>query len=122
MILVGGFITLFSVITEMIKLTNILSLISCPSSLLGLNTVSTEGLFLGMAEMTNGCKLIAGLNIPLKLPILCFLISFGGFCVHAQSVSLLQEAKLPCKPYITGKTLCGFLSFFLCIIWETIKV
>lgn len=116
MLLVGGFIVFFSVITEIISMTGILSIISLPLSLLGIDSRLTESLILASAEMTKGCRLTADLNTPLKLPFLCFAVSFGGFCVHAQSLSLLEEANLPWKPYITGKVICGFISLFVCII------
>ncbi|MCD8090929.1 MAG: hypothetical protein LUD81_10010, partial [Clostridiales bacterium] len=116
MISVGGFIVLFSVITRITRLTGILRLISSPLSLLGIDKALTERLVLSILEMTNGCRLIAETNTPLKLPFLCFIISFGGLCVHAQSAALLEESSLPCLPYITGKIICGLISFFLCCI------
>ncbi|MCC8014209.1 MAG: hypothetical protein LIO87_03355, partial [Eubacterium sp.] len=116
MINVGGFIVFFSVITELISLTGILKAILNPLSLLGIDSRLSESFILALVEMTKGCALISQWSEPLRLPFLSLLISFGGFCVHAQSISFLSSVNLPVGNYIKGKLLSAVLSFACCLL------
>lgn len=116
MLNVGGFIVFFSVVTELIRLSGILKVVSEPLSLFGISGKLTENLLLSLTEMTNGCRLISLCDMPFKLPLLSLIISFGGLCVHAQSTSLLSAANLPAGKYIKGKVLCAVLSFGYCLL------
>ncbi|MCD8238165.1 MAG: hypothetical protein LUC92_02345 [Clostridiales bacterium] len=116
MINVGGFIVFFSVITELISLTGILKAVSNPLSLLGISPSLSQSFILALVEMTKGCALISQWSEPLRLPFLSLLISFGGLCVAAQSISFLSSVGLPAGSYIKGKLISAVLSFAYCII------
>ncbi|MCD7854027.1 MAG: hypothetical protein LUG66_00205 [Clostridiales bacterium] len=116
MINVGGFIVFFSVITELVSLTGILKSVSSPLSHLGIDPLLSESFILALVEMTKGCALISQWSEPLRLPFLSLLISFGGLCVAAQSISFLSSVGLPVGNYIKGKLISAVLSFAYCII------
>lgn len=66
----------------------------------------------GLIEITQGLKFLAtsNLNINLKIIISSFLISFGGFCIHAQVFSILDNKKIRYLPYLLSRLLHGILS------------
>lgn len=103
---VCGFIIMFSIIIEIIKNT-----FSLPINLL-------TSLFLGLIEITNGCKLITAshFNIYLKLSLISFLCSFSGLSIISQCYSFLSKNKVPFIKYFTLKFLQGIISFFITFI------
>ena len=113
-LMIGGFIILFSVITSILKLSGILALISkalcalMPFAQLEPQTVS--GIIIGLLEMTNGIKECAALDIALvhKLMIVSFLLGFGGLSINAQVLSVVGRAKLKMGLYTFMKILQGF--------------
>lgn len=119
MITVGGYIVLFAVVTCLIYVSGILTFLFLPLSFLGGEKILlAKSFLLGLLEMTNGCSLLCSCDTRLKLPLLCFIVSFGGLSVHAQSAGFLENAGLPFGPYIKGKIFSAFLSFFMCLFWE----
>lgn len=69
-------------------------------------------LLLGSLELAGGANLLASAACPAvwKLCAAAFLLGWGGFCVHGQTLSILQEAGLPVSSYLLGKLLHGLLS------------
>ena len=116
MITIGGFIVLFSVVTRLLSMMGLMSLFTLPLRALGLEGEMSEGIVTGLFEITKGCAHIAKAHSPLVPPVICMLISFGGFSIHAQSVSLLSVRRLPVMPYILGKTASSLLAFILSLI------
>ncbi len=116
---VGGVITLFSVIVDLLFALKILYL---PTKLFGVilgDTLVSESLAVGMLECTLGItKLATGGITPLSLPIAGFLCGFGGFCIIAQSVTFLKNAKIKTAPFIIAKLLHGGLSFVFCLLFN----
>ncbi len=66
----------------------------------------------GLLEITQGLKYLtlSNLNINIKTIISSFLISFGGFCIHAQVFSILNTKKIRYMPYFISRIIHGFLS------------
>ncbi len=71
-----------------------------------------QGLLCGSLELTSGTARLANADLPRKFLIssLCFLCGWGGCSVQLQTVSILQEAGLPCRDYLKAKLLHGLLS------------
>jgi len=73
----------------------------------------------GFIEVTQGLKYISlsNFDIELKAIISTFLISFGGFCIHAQVFSILDNKKIRYYPYFISRLIHGIISslitFFL---------
>lgn len=113
---IGGFIVIFSVIISLIKnniyihiiITQLEKYLSLPSETL-------YCLFLGSIEITNGCSIIANLQIslPIKLSIISFLCSFSGLAIIAQVSSFVSDTKINYSKYILFKALQGIFSFII---------
>ncbi len=72
-------------------------------------------LLCGILEVTSGLKLLSSINISLmyKFIIATFFICFGGFCVHAQIMSILKEKKISYLPFLKARFVQGIIG---CII------
>lgn len=112
-VMIGGFIVLFSVILSMLNTSNILNIVSQAFSPIlkcfGITDFKFATAFTsGIIELTNGASLIC--NIPCKTIsiniILCaFLLGFGGISILFQVFSITSKSKISIKPYIIGKFL-----------------
>lgn len=110
---VGGFVIIFSVITNIIK-SNIFFDIAIKNvtNILQINKNLIEGLLLGIIEMTNGCYLISSLStdIYIKIIIISFLLGFSGFSIVSQVYSFTYKYNLSMKKYILRKFMQGLIS------------
>lgn len=72
----------------------------------------------GILEITQGLKYlsISNLNNVIKIIIASFLISFGGFCIHIQVFSILDNKKIRYFPYLFSRIIHGLLSSFITFI------
>ena len=118
-LMIGGFVVIFSVIISVLQHSNILtgmSKLTLPFlSALGFSNNFAVPIASGMLELTNGVSLVA--QIPIKAisqnVILCaFLLGFGGVSVMLQVFSLLEGTDLSIKTYIKGKFLQGIFAAF----------
>lgn len=116
-VMIGGFVMLFSVIISILEHTKLLDLfcfiISPVLEVLHLPTSFANGLLTGMVELTNGVSVIA--NIPFKTisvnMIICsFLLGFGGISILLQVFSIISSSDISIKPYIIGKLLQGLFA------------
>lgn len=117
-LLVGGFIVFFSVITNMLTAWNITSLLAAMSNRLSGGVLSLEGgtaLINGIIETSLGCKAavtaFSALNI--KVGVLAFMLGWGGISVFAQVASFTSSTDLRFLPFIVGRTLHGILAFII---------
>ncbi len=121
-LVVGGFIILFSVITRILKLSGILGMLSKGLCVLlpipGLQPETVSSIIVGLMEMTNGIKECAALNLPLiyKLMITSFLIGFGGLSVNAQVLSVLGNVRLKFGLYSIMKIFQGMMASLYCLL------
>lgn len=113
-LMIGGFIVIFSVIISILnqsKLLDIFSNLLKPIlSILGLNLEFAKPILGGIIELTNGVNMVA--SIPIKAVsqnvILCaFLLGFGGISVLFQVSALLNKTDLSMKKYVIGKFMQG---------------
>lgn len=115
-LMIGGFIILFSVITRMFEISGILSFLSfLLSKAVPFDAVTpdTAASFLtGFMEVTNGVKECAALQIPLidKIIITSFMIGFGGLSVNAQVMSIVSETDLKFSIYFVLKLIQGIIA------------
>lgn len=72
----------------------------------------------GLLEITQGLKYLSmsNLSIEVKTIISSFIISFGGFCIHAQTFSILDNKKIRYIPYFISRIIHGVLSSILTFI------
>ena len=118
-LLIGGFVVIFSVIISVLNQTHLLDycskLLTPIFNILGFNTDFAKPILSGILELTNGVNLVA--NIPIKEisqnVILCaFLLGFGGFSVLLQVFSIISKTDLSIKKYLFGKLLQGIFAAF----------
>lgn len=102
LLLVLGTITVFLVLTTIID--HNINLSSYYQSILN-----------GFVEMTQGLKYVSILDIPLKLKsiLTAMIISFGGFSVHMQMVSILSDTPISYFPFLVARILHAFIASFL---------
>ncbi len=114
-----GFVVLFSVFGTIIEMLHIHEvIIFFVNNLLnfGINEKVIEGIFLGSIEMTAGLFLIDGnINIT-NIIAAVFILTFGGFSVHAQSISFISKTDLNSGKYIFDKFLCSLISVVIVFV------
>ena len=114
-LMIGGFVVLFSIIISIFKTSNVLNLFANILSFVGIPEHFTLSLISGFIEVTNGILYVSSLNfcsIKFKLILSSFILGFGGFSVLLQVLSITSKAKIPIKPYFIGKLLQAFFSAF----------
>ncbi len=72
----------------------------------------SSGIISGLIEMSGGVKNIAllDLDMPIKASIITFFISFGGFSVHMQVMSILADTNIKYFPYFIARIIHGIIS------------
>lgn len=122
-LMIGGFIIFFSVITSMMKVSGLLSFFSIllakavPSDAVTPEMVSS--FLIGFMEVTNGAKECALLQVPIiyKTIMISFMIGFGGLSVNAQVMSIIAGTDLKSGIYMLFKLLQGIIAaLYSCIL------
>ena len=118
-LLIGGFVVLFSVILNIIKTSNLLNIlcnfINPIFNLLNIPTSFSSGFISGIIELTNGLNIICILpekKISINIILASFLLGLGGISVLLQVWSVISKTDLSIKPYIIGKILHACFSAF----------
>ena len=80
----------------------------------------------GTIEMTQGLKYISLEALPLKIKTVLsvMILSFGGFSVHLQIISILSDTDIKYLPFLTARIthsiISGILTFILFDTWVSI--
>lgn len=118
-LLIGGFVVIFSVIISIFNQSHLLDSISKILkpilNIIGFNLNFAKPILAGMIELTNGIHMIAEISIKSisQNIILCaFLLGFGGISVLFQVFSLLSKTDLSMKKYVIGKLMQGIIAAF----------
>ena len=111
-VLIGGFVVLFSVIISIVNSSGILDIlckmINPILKILNISPEFSSGLISGIIELTNGVSLVTSVSIKsisVNILLSAFLLGFGGISVVLQVFSIVSEANISIKPYILGKLL-----------------
>ena len=120
-VIIGGFVVLFSVIVSMLNSSKILSVLCTFLNpflhVLKFPTTYSSSIITGIIEVTNGVKLAAIDTSPFSIIICSFLLGFGGISVLLQVLSITSKAKIAIKPYFIGKLLQAcFAAFYTYLI------
>lgn len=123
LVMVGGFIILFSVIVELLHLVNLSIIISKVFaeifSFLNIPILLSLPFFSGLFEITLGATLITttetGTLLP-KLILISFMLGFNGFSVQAQVASILAKTDIRFTPYLFARILHGVLASGLTVL------
>lgn len=118
-LLIGGFVVLFSVVISILNQSHLLdsfSHICAPVfSALNISGEFCKPLLSGIVELTNGVSLVSSIhvkNIAVNIILCAFLLGFGGFSVLLQVFSIISKNGLSIKKYAYGKLLQGLFAAF----------
>ena len=129
-VIIGGFVVLFSVINSMLDNTHFFDiLIKILSPLLNLFNIPLnycDSILSGIIELTNGVSKICSISnkeISTNIIICAFLLGFGGLSVLLQVLSITSKNNISIKPYIIGKILHAcFAALYTYIILENTMI
>lgn len=113
-VMIGGFVVLFSVIVSILQNSNVLELtaifIQPIFNFFNIPHDFCVGFLTGIIELTNGIKDITSIttrNFSIVIVLCAFLLGFGGISVLLQVFSIVSKSDISIKPYIFGKILHG---------------
>lgn len=116
---IGGYIIIFSVVASLLNQTYIVKTITTFICFIfqnkGMTQEAAAGWTIGIIEMSNGVHMVSNAQVTLKLQlsILSFLLAWGGFSIHAQSLHFIRNIHVKSYVYIIAKVLQGTLAFIL---------
>lgn len=126
-LLIGGFVVLFSSIISILKASGLLNsftfFFSPIFELLKIDSSFISGIFTGILEVTNGISAISNISckkLSQNIIFTAFLLGFGGISILLQVWSIISKTDLSIKPYIYGKLLQGLLASFYTYIFINI--
>ena len=121
LLMIGGFIILFSVITNLFSVTGIIEVLKNVITFLlqpfGLSGAMVLPLISGIFEISNGTNLASQAAAPLsEQVIVCsMIIAWSGLSVHGQVATMINGTDIDLKPYIIARIsqalLAGFITF-----------
>lgn len=113
-LVIGGFVVIFSVIISMLNRTHLLSIVAnFISTIIPVNANLISSFFTGIIEFTNGLSIIASVplkDMSLKLALSAFVLGFGGISVTLQVLSIISKDKLSIKKYVLGRIFVGVVA------------
>lgn len=126
LLMVGGFLILFSVLNSMLALIQITALLAdLLSLLLPLFQISTElsiPLISGIFEITLGGKLtseVLHVSLMEQIIVTSFFLAFSGLSVQAQVASILADSDIRFKPFFIARIMHGcFAALITFLLWK----
>lgn len=124
-LMIGGFVVLFSVVLSVLENSNFISVISSALEpifrIFGITNDSfVSGFVSGIIELTNGVQKISSIpckEISTNIILCATLLGFGGISILLQVFSITSKTDISIKPYIIGKILHGILAGFYTYIF-----
>ncbi len=122
-LMVGGIITIFYLLTEALFSLQLLLPVSKLFSLIFNSEVIGKALSFGIFENTKGLQILSTFGVKLlTLPLSAVMTGFGGISIICQSTAILKQAKIKTAPFILSKLLSAVLNFVLGLIISLIFV
>lgn len=117
-LLVGGFIVFFSVITHLMSILRINAYLAQGVSLISggqLSPLGANALIQGFMESTIGCKAVINTfsSLNSQVGMLTFILGWGGVSVFAQVASFTASTDLRLLPFVFGRVLHSFLALLI---------
>lgn len=123
LLMIGGFIIFFSVLTKLITIIGIATIfahiIAFFLQLIGIPTEFALPFFSGIFEITLGAQSISNASTHVllsQLAIVSFILGFNGFSVQAQVASIMAKTDIRFTPYFISRILHGVIACILTII------
>lgn len=116
MLIVGGFIILYSVIIRILHVTHLMDFLSTliNQTPLKISKEMSNAVLSGIIEMTNGCKnisLVTSSTLSVKVSMVSFLIGWSGFSIHSQAMTMISKTDINGKLYIMAKAMQGVFGY-----------
>lgn len=130
LMLVGGFIIMFSVVIAILSKVGITAILSAAITLLfyplGIPSELSTSVIAGIFEITLGSQVAsqAPPEIPMvhKIAVAGAIIAWSGLSVHAQVASLLSKTDIRYKPYFYARIIHAILAGAITyLIWEPVQ-
>jgi sporulation integral membrane protein YlbJ len=128
LLMIGGFIILFSVINKLLyhlKITGFFSkIVEYCFQLIHLPEKLSIPLISGLFEITLGSQMTSQVTEATLLQqaiITSFILAFSGFSVQAQVASILAQTDIRFQPFFFARIIHGFFASFFCLLlWNPI--
>jgi sporulation integral membrane protein YlbJ len=130
LLMIGGFIILFSVVNKLLFHLHITAFIA-EASEIALKTFQLPGelsipFISGLFEITLGSQLISHIqeaNLMEQAIITSLILGFSGFSVQSQVASILAQTDIRFKPFFFARILHGFFAaFYTYLLWKPIYI
>jgi sporulation integral membrane protein YlbJ len=130
LLMVGGFIILFSVINKLLYHLHITAALAKAIEVL-LSSLSFPDMLsipfiAGLFEITSGSQLtsqVQDATLLQKAIITSFILAFSGFSVQAQVASILAQTDIRFQPFFFARIIHGiFAGLFTLILWKPIYI
>lgn len=130
LLMIGGFIILFSVINKLLFhlhiTTTIADGVDILLSALGLPSLLSIPFISGLFEITLGSELTSQVkeaSLMQQAMITSFILAFSGFSVQAQVASILAQTDIRFRPFFFARIIHGTLAgFFAFLLWKPVYV
>lgn len=130
LLMIGGFIILFSVLNRLLSLLDISTLLSVFITIiltfLQIPDELSLPLISGLFEITLGSQMASqtsSASLFQQVVVTSFILAFSGFSVQAQVASILADTDISFKPFFIARIFHGiFASFFTIILWKPLYV
>ncbi|MBD1371401.1 sporulation integral membrane protein YlbJ [Hazenella sp. IB182357] len=124
LLLIGGFIMMFSVLVQLIHFVGVTlileNIISSMLSFIHFPIELTDSILAGIFEITLGSQLasatVSSIPIVYALTIVSILIGWNGFSIHAQVASMISKTDIRYLPYLLARLFHGVLAGIITII------
>ncbi|MEQ6375218.1 sporulation integral membrane protein YlbJ [Bacillaceae bacterium S4-13-58] len=123
LLMIGGFIIMFSVFNKLLFLVNITpfiaEMLNVLMDLIGLPHDLSIPFISGIFEITLGSQMISlaqNVSILEQIIVVSFILGFNGLSVQAQVASILGETDIRFKPYFIGRLIHGFFASVLSVL------
>ena len=114
-LLIGGFIVLFTIIISILINLNIIQNITSVLSWIGINSKYSNGIVCGLIELTNGINTISLIHTKYmshQIIAIAFLLGAAGLSIFLQVYSIAQQKGLSIKYFFFGKLTQGLIAAF----------
>ena len=117
-LLVGAYVIIFFILSQICIDVKLFYPISILGECFGIEANITNSLLFGMLEITKGVQSLSMLNLELVIlvPLMTFIITFGGFSTFMQSYAFLEKIGIKKRTLLLQKTTQSLIATALSII------
>ena len=130
LLMIGGFIILFSVINKLLFHLHITSFLAefleIGLAMIGMTESLSLPFISGLFEITLGSQMTSQIQeatLMHQAVITSFILAFSGFSVQAQVASILAQTDIRFQPFFFARIIHGiFAAFYAFILWKPVYV